>query len=410
MSLSLDYETSIPSRDTIINRAKSLINDLGSRSDEADSMRRLPDSSMQDLFSSGMLRILQPKRFGGYEMDWAMHSDAARIIAKGCPSSAWIVSVVGAHSAIVGRLSEVCQEEVWGKNQDQLIATASARVKGEATKVSGGYVVSGVWRFASGIDHAEWSMISTHLGGNDPHDHTKYIRLLIPVNEIEIVDTWHVVGMKATGSKDIKCEKVFVPDHRVINAHESFGKNPPGSKVNPEGYLYQVNFLPYFGSSFLGPLIGAAEGAYEAYKSITSVKKGAIFGNSVAEQVPVQIRLSESSAELSAAVLLYENISKILHSRGSKREELTPEEYVLINRDRAFIAHLCVNATSRLVKQMGATGLFKDNPVHSFARDVSAMATQLAANWDRNMSLFGKYELGIKTGDRMVDSVSSTKK
>ena len=83
---------------------------------------------------------------------------------------------------------------------------------------------------------------------------------------------------------------------------------------------------------------------------------------------------------------------------------------MLINRDRAFIAHLCVNATSRLVKQMGATGLFKDNPVHSFARDVSAMATQLAANWDRNMSLFGKYELGIKTGDRMVDSASSSKK
>ncbi len=399
-----------PDKYEILRRAEKLIPSFRDRANEAETLRCIPKENMNDLFDSGMMRIFQPLKYGGYGMGWATHADAARVIARGCPSSAWIVSVVGAHAAIAGRMTEECQEDIWGKNQDQLIVTASAQINSCAKKTSGGYILSGTWRFASGVDHSEWSIVHSHVDGNDPHDHSLFIRLLIPTSELKIVDTWHVVGMKGTGSKDINCESLFVPEYRTINAHHTFNRNPPGASVNPESYLYEVPFLPYFGSSFLGPLIGATEGAYEQYKSLTSDRKGAIFGNSVKEQIPVQHRLAESSAEINAAVLIYENINNLLHQKGIEKLSLTGEEIAKVNRDRAYIARLCVNAVNRLVGQMGAVGLYENNPVQRYSRDVNAMAAQFGANWDRNMAIFGKFEFGLPTGDKIIDEAIKGKK
>ena len=158
-------DTSVPTLDEVLRRAEGMLPALRERAQEAEQLRRLPDATVKDLFDTGMMRILQPKRYGGYEMDWAAHAEAARVIARACSSTAWVVSVVGAHAAILARMSKQCQDDVWGPNQDQIIATASARKEGTARKVDGGYVVNGTWRFASGVDHADWCMVPAPIGG-----------------------------------------------------------------------------------------------------------------------------------------------------------------------------------------------------------------------------------------------------
>ena len=187
MSLDMHINGNIPSREDIIKRAESLIPIFKDRALEAEQDRKLPKKNIDDLFNSGLMRIYQPKRYGGYSMGWATHADAARVIARGCPSSAWIVSVVGAHAAIAGRMSLECQDEIWGSNQNQVIVTASAQISSCAVKTKGGYNLSGTWRFASGVDHSEWSIVHSHIDGNDPGDHSKYIRLLVPTSELEII-------------------------------------------------------------------------------------------------------------------------------------------------------------------------------------------------------------------------------
>lgn len=226
MAFAERIDSSVPTVAELTKRAEAMLPRLRERATKTEQARTLPADTMRDLFDAGFLRILQPRRYGGYEMGWAVHADVARVLSRACASTAWIVSVVGAHAAIVGRLSKEVQDDVWGKNQNQLIATASARTKGGARKVDGGYRVSGVWHFASGIDHSEWSMVTTPVEGNDPKDHSKFVRLMAPTRDIEIVDSWHVSGMRGTGSKDMKWDDVFVPDARSINAHQSFGKSP----------------------------------------------------------------------------------------------------------------------------------------------------------------------------------------
>ncbi len=386
-----------PTLDEILRRAEGLLPALRERAHEAETLRRLPDATVKDLYATGMMRLLQPKRYGGYEMDWAAHAEAARVIARACSSTAWVVAVVGAHAAILARMPKQCQDEVWGPNQDQIIATASARKDGTARQVDGGYIVTGTWRFASGVDHADWCMVPAPVeaGERGLHDAPGFLRVLMPKADYEIQDTWFVSGVKASGSKDVHCDEVFVPEHRVMDSRATFAPNPPGAAVNPEHYLYRLEFGPYFGSSLLGPMLGAAEGAYADYRDITAVREGALFGGKVAGMVQVQQRLAESAAEIKAARLVYESNNRLLHERGAAGKGLNHDEMLEMNRDRAFVAKLLIGAVTRLVRQMGAMGLYDDNPVQRHYRDLSAMGTQIAVNWDRNVTPFGKSELGL---------------
>lgn len=397
-----------PTAEEILERARALVPVLRERAAATEAGRMLPAETMADLFDTGLMRLLTPAAYGGYEMGWPMHAQAARVLATACASTAWIVSVVGAHSVMAGRMPKECQDEIWADGPDVLIATGSARTTGHIEKADGGYRVSGTWRFASGVDHSKWVIVTGPVGTDDgPRAGTAFaanmVRAAMPTRDIEIVDTWFVSGMRGTGSKDVSCPDLFVPDHRVTGAADSFGASPPGAAAH-SGYLYQAPFIPYFGGSMLGPLLGAAEGAYGDYIESTRVRKSALFRNAVAEQAPVQERLAESSAELKAARLMRKYNDDLLHERGLALQSLSAEEKLENGRDRAYVTRLCLQSVTRLVRQMGAIGISDENTVQRHFRDISAMATQIGVNWDRHMEPYGCWMLGVPTGDARIDT------
>ena len=111
--------------------------------------------------------------------------------------------------------------------------------------------------------------------------------MLLPRSDYEIEDTWFVAGMRGTGTKDIHVPGTFVPDHRIMPSIAFNEENPPGAGVH-DSYIYTMEFAPVQGSSPLGPMIGTAEGALAHYIEMTQSKKGAIFGNKVADSSAVQ--------------------------------------------------------------------------------------------------------------------------
>jgi len=382
-----------PTPEQLVGRARELAPVLRERAQATEALRRLPDETMRALYDAGFLRILQPKRYGGYGMGWGPNTRVARELAKVCPSTAWIIAVVGMHSTVVARLPKRCQDAVWGTSEDMLISTGSAQTTGTIRKTAEGYRVAGTWRFASGVDHAPWVMVAGRVETEDGSAHPN-ARVLFPKGEIEVVDTWYVEGMCGTGSKDINVPDVLVPEWRVENAMRNFGANPPGAAVNDD-YLCQVPFQPYFSNALFSVIVGSAEGAYMDYLEITGVRKGAIFGNPIRELAHVQQRLAESSAEIKSAGLLYDWAVRLLHERGIARSGLSASDSVELARDRAFIAKLCVGAVTRLVRQMGAMGLGDDNPVQRHYRDQLVMASQIGANWDHHGTAFGRHAFGL---------------
>jgi 3-hydroxy-9,10-secoandrosta-1,3,5(10)-triene-9,17-dione monooxygenase len=131
---------------------------------------------------------------------------------------------------------------------------------------------------------------------------------------------------------------------------------------------------------------------------MTRTKKGAIFGNKVAENAAVQMRVSESAAEIHAADIVAQNDFAFLHGAAKSGRRLSNEERTAIVRNRALIAKMCVRATQRLVQMMGAAGLSDDNPVQRHYRDVQGMATQIGVAFDVNMPPWGRWALGLDPG------------
>ncbi|MSO66032.1 MAG: acyl-CoA dehydrogenase [Alphaproteobacteria bacterium] len=378
-----------PSLAELLERAKAMVPRLRAEALATERRRTLSAEIMQELFANGFLRIFQPVRFGGYEMDWGTQYEIGRVLARGCPSTAWIVGIVGTHSAYVARFPAEAQEEVWAKSSDILISTGSVQKTGTVTKVPGGYRLNGTWGFASGVDHSAWGMVAGRIEGE-----AEGRQFLFPRVDFVVDDTWHVAGMKGTGTKDIDVKNAFVPDHRAVLQSVFNGVNPPGAAIH-QHYLYRGEFRPFTGSGLLGPIMGASEGAYDEYVVRTRVKHGAIFRDKVAENPTVQMRVAEAAAELDAARLLADRQNAQLHHKGKAGESFSDGERVMLQRDRAYITKLCLQSCERLVRMMGALGVFDDNPVQRAYRDLHVMSTQIGVNWDVNITPFGKWTLGL---------------
>jgi len=383
----------------LVKRARRLAPKFRARAEATEKNRSLLKETMDDLFDAELLRYFQPRRYGGYELEWGAQFAIGREVAKACPATAWIVSVVGSHAAFVGRMKPELQEEVWGKTRDMLICTASVARKGvKAVREKGGFRVKGQWGFASGIDHAGWGVIPVEVEG----EKDRY-QMALPASDFGIVDSWFVSGMRGTGTKDIMLDDVFIPEHRTLSATAWLGANPPGARVG-KSYVYSVDFMPYVGTSLLGPLYGTAEGAFESYIEQTRGRSGVLTGQRIDEMAPVQLRLAESAGELKAALMLIEEHIRVLRRAGNSGQGLPGAQRLEVNRDRAFAARLCLTATERLIQQLGAMSLQDSNPVQRHWRDVSAMSTQIGINWDRNLLPYAKLLLGLPTGDHHVDA------
>jgi len=393
-----------PSLDELKSRAEALIPVMRDRAGAAEDARRLSDETIRDLYDAQLLQLFVPACYGGVEADWPAIVWCSRLIARGCASSGWMVSVVGGHTAITSRLSKKCQDVIYKGGPEKIVTTASAQTTGTIVKEDGGYRLNGVWRFGSGIDHADWVQVTGPCHNHPtPPDHNIF-RATVPRNVVEVDDTWHVAGMRATGSKDLRFEDVFVADDWVVTSTENFGMHPPGADRSPSAYLFDVPFMPYFTNWMIGPVLGCAEGAYEEYITATKARIASMSGAKVAEQSTVQERLAESASEINCASLLFESIVETMHTAGLERRPLTPAELIVINRDRVYLTRLCMNAVQRLVKQMGAIGIYNTNPVQRHWRDISVMGSQMGVNWDLNMIPFGKWVLGLPTGNPLIDN------
>ena len=395
----------IPTREEITKAARDLIPLLRKRAVATEENRALLPETVADLKAAGIHKIFTPKRYGGFEMDWGTHVDVTRELGKGCGSTSWVASVVYCHTWLLARFPPDCQEEFWPDHPDAVIGTAFAG-GGGMEETDGGYVLNGRWRFSSGIDHADCAVVAAKVGGSDDDPHsgrTQVFRmaLLLP-SEYEVLDVWHSEGLRGTGSNDIQVTDQFMPAHRTILTEEATGSKPPGAVLH-DSYIYNAEFSPYFFTLICGPMLGTAMGALEQYCEITKTRVGQMFKESIVEQVPVQIRVGESAAEIHAANLIVENINQYLHEEGSAGRELPGRTLMTIRRDLAHASRQCLSAANRLSAMMGVTAQTGHNPVQRHFRDCRTISTHGGIQWDASMGPTGKTMLGLKTGDPKVD-------
>src|SRR5437867_9130273 len=283
-------------------RARALVPVLRERADGAEVGREMQKETLEDLHRTGLLRFHQPKRWGGMELPFEAIFDLPAEIGRGCASTAWNVGNLGIHHWMLALYDERAQEEVWGTNPDALIASGIAYPQGKARRVDGGLVFSGFWNFSSGVDVADWNMLATIVrDGERVVDHRM---CLVPRADYEIVDDWHVLGMRSTGSKSVRATDVFVPEHRALSMYLARGGTEyPGYRVNPNP-LYRVPLSALGSHCLAGAGVGNAQAALDLTIEAIKERSTSYTAMRMRDFQAVQLRVAEAGAKVDAARLI----------------------------------------------------------------------------------------------------------
>jgi len=366
-------------------RGAALVPALKERAFQAEARRSIPPETVDDIISSGLLRLANPDRYGGCGLDCDTIFEVAMELGRGCGSTAWAYSVWGIHNWVLGHFPEQAQEEYFA-DPDVISSTSYTPARAKVTPVDGGFRLSGQWDFSSGCDVARWVTV----GGMGPES---LLWFLVPASEVTIVDTWYVSGLRGTGSKDIAIDNAFVPAHRVLDTRlPGEGKTSGWELHHRRGY--RAPLLSLFPFTLASPAIGIAQGAVEEFTQ-QLLDRPAFGGGRAAESVPAQLRLAESSAEVDAArTILRRNCREIL-DRAANGEAPSLLDRARYRRDHGFIANLCTRAVDRLFDGAGGHALYDSNPLQRQQRDVHAAVHHVALRWDATAEQYGRIALGL---------------
>jgi 3-hydroxy-9,10-secoandrosta-1,3,5(10)-triene-9,17-dione monooxygenase len=376
----------------LLARAEALVPVLRERAGRTEELRRLPEETLDELHRAGLFRILQPRRVGGSELPFRSIVELVAVIGRGDGSTAWVLANLAAHHWLLGMWPKEAQDEIWGESPDNLIGSALIFPRGRARKVPGGYRLSGRWPFSSGVDPAAWNLIGAIL--QDEETGTEPRIFLLPAKDYTIIDTWQVIGLSGTGSKDVAVEDVFVPAYRSVAVKEITGGPNPGSKVNPS-VLYQLPAVSLFAFCIAGVSLGIAQGAIEYFMQTMRTRTSYYTGRNLADFVTLQIHLADATAVTDAAraVMLSdcEEATRIVTEGGLP----SLEQRARYRRDGAYAATLCTRAVDVLFQATGGGAIYARNPLQRAFRDVHAANAHYVLNWDINGALFGRVLLGL---------------
>lgn len=377
----------IPTEAEIVQRAHDLIPMLRARAEECEKGRMVPKATIQAFKEAGFFKILQPKRWGGYEMHPNVLNKVLIELARGCPSSAWNVMVLGVHPFEVGLLPTKVGDELWGEDNTQLVSSSYAPF-GTVAKVEGGYKLNGEWLTSSGCDHAAGGAF---VGGRvEENGELVFRSFWIQRSDFEIVDDWFVVGLAGTGSKKLVIKDVFVPDYRshVIGA---YGEESHGGVDN----LYKMPFFYVFYAAVSSVIIGMARGMADLYVEHMVPRQNINQAVGAAVNDPfIKGKLGEAYAKIVGATARVLQNTEEAWSYASKGQLVPLEARIRHFATNQFTGGECFEAAHMIFKKTSTRGVWMNCPMQRQMRDILVGANHITQNQDNIGDLLGGHMLG----------------
>src|SRR5438105_7757926 len=378
----------------LLERARALIPRLAERASAATAARRLPAETIAEYHEAGILRILQPRRFGGLQGRFSLFSRIVEELTYGCASSAWVYAVLAEHQWIIAQYPEQAQIDVWGADP-LAVASSSLAPRAPARRVTGGLRPSGRYTFSSGCDFAQWAILGAFLG--EAGDPRTIAYLLAPLSDVEIVDDWQVLGLAGTGSKSLVLHDVFIPEHRCVMVSDLLKGDPPAALVHPD---YPVLRAPRgFLVSYSLPPVAIALG-----RRALDIACAALAGRvsrgvtKLAESEVVQMAIGETAAAIDVATMLLHTRRESSTAAVSSGRKITEAEALRARRDMVYAQHQVSWAVERLCELDGARWVYDSDRLGATRRDVMTILTHHAASRQAAMAPYGRMLLTREAG------------
>lgn len=386
-----ELDEAVPDHDELVGRAAALREGLWSDAHLTERERRLTDRVIDGIVDAGLMRLMTPRRFGGYQTDMRTFLDVTIELARGCCSAAWVTGVLNAGNFVASLFPADVQDEVWGEAPDARTAFILGASRAVVDHVEGGVRVSGEWPYASGSLHADWMCVlipcGTHAPGHDVH------LVLIPAGDVVIRDTWYFAGMRGTGSNTIIADGVFVPHRRAIPFMPVV--NGEADMLADASHIYRNSLMGLFSVGLLGALIGGTETAFEYVLEQGSNRPVAATAYANQTESPsFQLDLSRAATAIDTTKLLAHRITDTVDTYAQTGE--TPD---LLTRtrnrmDSTQVAQQCRDTLNLLMTVYGSSAFADTNPLQRIWRDVNAASRHVAFGMGIPEQLHGRALIG----------------
>jgi alkylation response protein AidB-like acyl-CoA dehydrogenase len=285
------------------NEIKDLLPRIRARREEIEQNRKLPQDLVDEMRATGMFRLALPRALGGQEAEPREILGTIEALSAADGSAGWCAMLAITNGLVGGYMRDAGARDVFAE-PDAPTAFVFAPV-GAATPVAGGIRLTGRWPFASGVTHAGWLMVGCMImEGGQPRmtpQGPEIVHAAMPVTDAQILDTWYVSGLCGTGSTDVACEDVFIPEHRIFSLFDE-------SQFRPEP-LYRMPGLSLVASPVAAVALGIARAALDELTALAPTKTPALSMAPLSEKPVAQVEIARAEGALGAArAYLYETV------------------------------------------------------------------------------------------------------
>jgi alkylation response protein AidB-like acyl-CoA dehydrogenase len=353
----------------------------------------LPAETLATLIDLGIPRMVMPRRWQGLELSFEDVVDIVAVLARGCMSTAWCAALYAEHPWILAHFDPRAQADVWNDGPDVPLAMSIASF-GAAEKITNGLKLSGTWPFTSGCDHADWFLLGSETNG-EVSSGSRSELCLVPRADV-LIDhaSWHVAGLRGTGSKTVRVDEAFVPAHRVRSSHELMGA--PLVDAYTRVPLFCQPFNGTLALVLVAVALGGAEGALDHFRQRITQRNLPRQGRVQALDPSAQMDLAESTLQIRSARLLLKAVCQTVRVVGESFGDLSPFELAELRVAKAYIVRQCTAAVDRLFAAGGGGALQETNPLQRYWRDMHAVQAHGGMNWSTTAQNYGSLAVGLE--------------
>lgn len=376
----------------LVARARELAPLIRKNAAAGEANRRVAEESIEAVMKAGLMRVCTPKRYGGWEMNTRAMLDVSSAIAEADGGTAWVVNLTNICDWLTGLFPVQAQDEVFGANPDAVLSgvlTPSATAK----RVAGGYRITGTWHYNSGGWHAQWGILGFPIEPEGGKDGDQGLAL-IPMSDLERIDTWFVAGMRSSGSIGLKAQDVFVPDHRVLSVPRAI-EGEYRTEMKNETF-YRSAFIPILAIILVGPILGLGRAAlnFVREKAPSRTVTYTFFAKQT-DSVAFQLQVAEAALMIDTAHLhAYRAADDIDNAalHGVYPDMLTRAR---VRADTGYVVEKITQAIDKLLFAHGSAGFADASPLQRIWRDAAVASRHAVVLPPVGYELYGKTLLGV---------------
>jgi alkylation response protein AidB-like acyl-CoA dehydrogenase len=374
--------------ETILAATQEVLPLLAENAPRTEELRRVAPESIEALTDAGVFRMTVGRSFGGLEADLLTQYEVLSAISSACPSTGWVTTILTAMNWNLGMFPDEAQEEVFA-DPDARVASVFAP-GGTGFRERDGVVLSGRWPFNTGCHHAQWAILTALVDQDDEQIPTS---MLVPYEELTILDDWNATGMAGTGSNTVTAENVFVPEHRMLSIPRQTSLDLPTVR-NADNPYFHKPVVPWLIAQAAGTPVGIARGALDAFMARLPGRRITYTTYTDQSAAPVtHLQLGEATMTIASADAHARRANELVSRMD---EDVTLEERARVRAHAAYATRLAREAVLVLFEASGATAIQPAVPIQRFHRDIDALANHAFMSAPTALELYGRVVCGLE--------------